>query len=337
MVLVVISLFLVSCQQTNVTDSDSTKQKESNSIIEKVTDTFSSDAIKLKKEFFKLNDENLTFFTDATILKEGSDIKIDFVVTPNVTSKMLLDVLALGISTKTYEITPNFENIKITYLNEKKQQLGLITIPKKAIKDITDYTNQNNNDAENPYTDAFWKVSQRMYDQSVPELIPESITKEIFGDIPNSNTNNIASALSKKVTHLKIECYGPNNWDSDADDDGINYYISPLSEDGTIVPIEGTYETKAYDKVPKDDWGYQFEKGQQLYTQKGSLEGQGRLSDFDEWYGYKIKLNWDDVSSYMASSSDFGIMYVTFTDKQGASYEAKTGEDSYGGCQLRAS
>ena len=71
MVLVVISLFLVSCQQTNVTDSDSTKQKESNSIIEKVTDTFSSDAIKLKKEFFKLNDENLTFFTDATILKEG--------------------------------------------------------------------------------------------------------------------------------------------------------------------------------------------------------------------------------------------------------------------------
>ncbi|HGJ64171.1 TPA: hypothetical protein ENS27_02140 [bacterium] len=345
-------LFTVGCnQQTNpaIGDSEvnektnekttSAQSEKSDGVIEKITDTFSSDVSKLKKEFSSLNDENQTFFTDISISKEGSDIKMDFTITPNATSKMILNIFTLGISVKTYEVTQNFENLKITYLNNKRQQLGFMTIPKKAIKDVADYAKQNNDEnyMENPYIEAFWKISQRMYDESVPELIPTSMAEDMFGDIVGSDADEIAEALSKKVTHLEIECSGSDNWDADADDDGITYYLKPLSSDETIVPIEGTFETKVYEKVQTDDWGYEFEKGKLLYTRTGNLEGQERLNYFDTWNGYKIALSWDDVQSYMASSSDYGLIYTTFTDKQGNKFEAKTGENSFSGCQLRES
>lgn len=338
-------LFIVGCsQQMNPAKDGSIAQKENNekksdNIIDKVTDTFSLDVSKLKKEFSNLNDENQTFFTDVSISKEGSDIKMDFTITPNSTSKMVLNIFTLGISIKTYEITQNFENLKITYLNNKKQQLGVMTIPKKAIKDMADYAKQNNDDnyMENPYLEAFWKISQRMYDESVPELIPSSVAEGMFGNIAGAKADDIAAALAKPVTHLEVDCGYSDNWDADADDDGITYNIKPLSADNTPVPIEGTFETKAYERVQVDDYGFEHEKGKLIYTRTDTLEDEDRLKYFDTWSGYSIALNWDDVESFMASSDDNAILYVKFTDKEGNVFEAKDGDGSYSSCQIRES
>lgn len=324
---------------TNLADDGAKETKEeSKGLLEKVTDSFSSDVTKLKKEFEAMNDENQTFFTDIDISKDGKDIKMDFAVTPNATSKMILNIFTLGISIKTYEVTQDFENLKINYLDSKKKVLGTMTIPQKAIKDMADYAeeNQDDNYMENPYVEPFWSISQRMYDESVPELMPTSMAEGMFGGFGN-DVDDIAEALAKDVTHLEIDCGYTDNWDADADDDGITYDIQPLSSDNTVVPLEGTFETKVYEKVPTDEWGFEFDKGKLLYSMTGDLKGQDRLQYFDSWSGYSVQLSWDDVDSYMASSSDYGIMYVTFTDLDGNSFEAKTGEGSYGGCQLRES
>jgi hypothetical protein len=315
-----------------------TIKEESKGLLDKVTDSFSSDVSKLEKEFNKLNDEKQTFFTDIQISKDGKNFKIDLIVSPNATSKMILNILTLGISVKTYEVTQDFENIKINFLDSKKKILGAMTIPQKAIKDMADYANKNDDDnyMENPYVEPFWKISQIMYDESVPEFMPKSMAEDVFGGFGN-DADDIAKAMDKTVTHLEIDCGISDNWDADADDDGITYKIKPLASDDSPVPLEGSYETKVYEKVKADEWGFKFKKGKLLYSKKGELKGQDRLQDFDTWSGYSVQLSWDDVESYMASSSNYGIMYVTFTDLDGNDFKAKTGEGSYGGCQLRES
>ena len=332
----------VASQTTSLTQEELQQkaEKEDKNILDKVVDTFASDTAKLEKDFMEMNDENQTFFTDVEISKSGKDIEMEFTITDNATSKLILNLFTLAISIKTYDVTQDFENLKITFVNSKNKQLGIMTIPNKAIKDLADYAKENddNNYLENPYADAFWKISSMMYDESVPELIPTSIAEGMFeGMNLGSDADDIAEALAKEVTHMEIDCGYPDNWDADADDDGITYDLQLLASDNTVVPIEGTFETKVYEKVPKDEWGFEFEKGKLIYTRTDTLEGNERLKYFDTWSGYHIALNWDDVESFMASSSDNGIMYVTFTDKEGNSFEAKTGEGSYDGCQVRVS
>jgi hypothetical protein len=326
--------------EQNIEVKDNTPPiEEKDTILEKVQDTFSSTTQKIENKFKRLNDGDETFFTDVDISKSGKDIVLKFTITPNVTSKMFLNLLTLSASVFTYEETQDFDNLKFTYLDSKNKQLGVMTIPKKAIQDVSEFSTSNpDKDFEdNPYVEAFWSISSIMYDESVPELFPTSLTDDMFGDFANDDTDDIAEALSKKVTHLEIECGYSDNWDADADDDGITWYLKPLSADETIVPIEGSFEVKGYEKVQADDWGFEYEQGKQVYTRTDELKGEERLQYFSLWDGYKISLDWENVDSYMASSSDQGILFVTYTDMEGNNFEAKTGEGSYDGCQLRES
>ncbi len=327
-------------EETGV-DSNNPSDVEINSknegLIEKITDSFSSDATKIKKEILSLNDEeNQTFLTNIDISKKENTLQMEVSVIDDSISKFALNLYAIMFSIKSYEITQNFEELKIIYLNDKKKQLGIITIPKKAIKDLADYAKENNDKdyLNSPYIEPFWEISTVMYDESVPELIPLSLSKDIFGSFGSkSDTDEISEALGKTVTHLSIQCYYSYNWDADAEDDGINYFVKPLSEDNTVVPIEGTFETTVYEQILVGDiWSADYEEGKLLYKETGLLEGNERLKKFDEWKGYEVKLEWDSVESYMASSSDYGSMHVTFTDKDGNSFSAK-----YDACKLRES
>lgn len=350
----VFMLILAGCSNEDFTGTDKTQKdldstskaenreivtdSKSSGILDKVTSTFASDTEKLRKELVKLNSENLTFFTNVEVLKKSNTIEMSFTITDNATSKLILNMFTLGISIISYNVTTDFDDLKITYLSQKKKQVGIITVPKKAIKDIVDYSKQNNEVdlLENPYAEAFWKISNVLYDQSVPELIPNSVAEDMFGEYAaGTSAQDIAKALTKKVTHLEITCGGSQNWDADAEKDGITYFVKPLSADNTVVPIEVTFQTEAYEKVPKDDFGYQYKKGKLVYTRKDTLKGNERLQYFDSYYGYNIALKWEEVEPYLASSSDSGILYVTFTDKEGNSFSAITGEDSFGSCQLR--
>jgi len=141
-------------------------------------------------------------------------------------------------------------------------------------------------------------------------------------------------SLSKEITHLVVSCLSPENWDADADDDGITLGIAPLSADNTIVAAEGSIATKAY-VLERDEDSWEYFKGELVYTRNvGDLEGEERFKYFSNWDGYRIALNWDDTEPYPADKSNYGIVYATFTTKDGKSFEAKTGDD-WEDCQIR--
>jgi len=331
---IIISIILAGCSSTQPPTSKTQPQQNEPGIIGKVAGTFETDNSKLKREFTALNDENMTFFTEVDVQEDGQDIIMKFVVTPNATSRWILNLFTLAVSIKTYNVTQDFDDLKIDYLDSNEKVIGTMTIPNKAIKDIADYNDDHEVDMmENPYVEPFWKVTQRMYDESVPEMFPTSIGED-FGII-DTGDEEIAEALEKNVTHLEIECNYPENWDADADDDGITYSLRPLADDNSIVPIEGTVEAQAYERIQIDELGMEFEKGKLLYTGTNTLEGKERLKYFTTWDGYSIRLDWDNVQPYPASSDDYGILYVTFTDNEGKSFEARTGEDFIYECQLR--
>ena len=136
---------------------------------------------------------------------------------------------------------------------------------------------------------------------------------------------------------MNINCGYGENWDADADTDGITFNLELLSADNTAVPLEGTFEVKGYERVPVGEYGWDTEQGKLVYTRTDTLEGEERFDYFDSYSGYSIALDWGDVEYYGASSEDEGILFVTFTDKDGNVFSAKTGDESYSDCQLRES
>ncbi len=172
-----------------------------------------------------------------------------------------------------------------------------------------------------------------MFTEDVPEFIP--ISKQgIFGETSQKESKNPEPKSTKAVTHLEIDCFASDNWDADAEDDGITYSIKPLSTDKTIIPIEGTYLTEVYERVQTDSLGFTFEKGNLVYSSKGSFIGTERLDHFNDWIGYKVQLPWDEVLLSHLDEEAYGIMYVTFTDLDGNSFQGKTGDDYLDGCRL---
>jgi len=143
-------------------------------------------------------------------------------------------------------------------------------------------------------------------------------------------------SLSNEVTHLSVNCLGSQNWDADAEDDGIVIGVAPLSIDNTIVAVEGFVVLKAY-VLEKDEgtWGYY--EGDLVNTRTTSpLEGEERFKYFDSFSGYRINFYWDNTEPYPADKEDYGVIYATFTTKDGKTFEAKYGDD-WKLCQIRES
>ncbi|MDD3976384.1 MAG: hypothetical protein PHN22_04445 [Candidatus ainarchaeum sp.] len=319
---------------TSDTTPESDKTTENNNLIKNIITT---DTSKIKSALIDWNnsiDSNSEgIFSDVTISEKDKIFSINYTVTDDYKSVLMLNLIGIIVGLKTYEINSDFEKINIIYLDNKNKKLGETNIPNKAIKDIYDY-NQINPDTDltdNPYIDAYNKLSTSLYDPSLPQLFPESMAQDQFGSSAD-DASEIDIALTKKVTHLEIDCWGSKNWDSDAEDDGIIYYIKPISDDGTIVPIEGTFVTDAYSIEMTDYWDYI--KKDKVYSKTDSLEGSDRFDYFDLYDGYQIGLDWSEVTPFMASYEDNGYLYVTFTDKQNNSYSAKI-EDTYSNCILR--
>jgi len=315
-----------------IVNSNTTKQN--NNLIKKIITT---DTQKIKSTLIDWNDSidsnNGGVFSNVTISKKNNLFLINYTVTDYYKSVAMLNLLGLMVGLKTYKINSDFNKINIIYLDNKNKKLGELNIPNKVIKDIYDY-NKNNPDtnlSDNPYINAYYKLSTFLYDSSLPKLFSKSMAEDQFGSSAN-DASEIDTALTKKVTHLEIDCAGPENWDSDAEDDGIIYYIKPISDDGTIVPIEGAVVTYAYSIKMTSDWDYI--KKDKVYSKTFSLEGSDRFNYFDLYDGYKVGLDWSEVTPFMASYEDNGYLYVTFTDKQNNSYSAKI-ENNYSYCILR--
>ena len=163
--------------------------------------------------------------------------------------------------------------------------------------------------------------------------------KSLFGMVIGKTMEEVEKeaakkSLSKKITHLAVSCLSPQNWDADADDDGITLGIAPLSADNTVVAAEGSIETKSY-VLERNEETWEYYKGDLVNTRSlPDIVGEERLGYFSNWDGYIIKLIWDDTKSYPADKRDYGIVYASFTTKDGKTFEAKTGDD-YESCRIR--
>lgn len=139
---------------------------------------------------------------------------------------------------------------------------------------------------------------------------------------------------SADLQYLEVSCSFPDNWDSDADDDGITLDVSPISKDGSIIPIEGSLTINAY-VLEQDEDTWKYYKGDLVNTRYvPDVKGKERLEYFSDYSGYRIMLKWDDTKPYSSTKEDYGIVYVKFVTKDGKSFEAKTGDD-YPSCQIR--
>ena len=163
--------------------------------------------------------------------------------------------------------------------------------------------------------------------------------KSLFGMVIGKTMEEVdeeaaKKSLLKEITHLAASCLSPQNWDADADDDGITLGIAPLSADNTVVAAEGSIETKSY-VLERNEETWEYYKGDLVNTRSiPDVVGEERLGYFSNWDGYIIKLIWDDTKSYPADKSDYGIVYASFTTKDGKTFEAKT-RDDYESCRIR--
>ena len=182
-------------------------------------------------------------------------------------------------------------------------------------------------------------------EDNIPERKPLNKTPEIVsggedmfkGMGPTDNMTGSSSTQSDEdygpVTHLDISCGFRDNWDADAEDDGIEIMIAPSDNKDNIVPLEGTVEVKAYEKIPVS--GMEYVEGDMVSNQTFDLTGEERMEHFSEWKGYTLRFSWEKVREFPSESSDSGILFATFTDTEGDTFEAKTGEGMIGQCPLR--
>ena len=149
----------------------------------------SLDTNNLKNELLSMGNEHGAFFNSVNISERDNTLNLDFVVTDYVISKSFLNVITLDVSTKTYEIIQNFDYLNITYTDIQNKQVGMIAIPNPVLKNLVDSAKQNNITLylDNPYRDTFLKLSNIMYDESVPNLIPRSMAKDILNDMNLDN------------------------------------------------------------------------------------------------------------------------------------------------------
>lgn len=323
---------------TNTDNADATNKSNTTPATSGIQSIIQTDASKIKQKIEDWNsDTNVTsgLFTSIDVTKKDNSYLINYKITDDIKSVFFLNMVGIGTGLKVYDTDSGFEKINIIYLNNKNEKLGEVTIPNKAIKDVYDYNkaNPDTNLIDNPYLTPYGQLVTSLYDPSIPQLIPTSMAESEFGSEAD-NADEIDEALTKQVTHLEIDCWGAKNWDADAEDDGITYYIRPTADDGTIVPLEGTYTTEAYSIKRTDSWDYI--KDEKVYTKIGTLEGSSRFGYFDIYDGYNIGLDWSEVTPYLSSDEDNGYLYVTFTDKQNKTYSAKI-ENSYSSCDLRES
>jgi len=71
---------------------------------------------------------------------------------------------------------------------------------------LANYRNENENEdlLKNPYLEAFWKLSNIMYDQSVPELFPTAVANEMFGNNAEEIAKSDANYKDSQKQYARI-------------------------------------------------------------------------------------------------------------------------------------
>jgi len=139
---------------------------------------------------------------------------------------------------------------------------------------------------------------------------------------------------SGEVTELELECY-----DFDFSHEyyalGYEYDLTFSDNNYNVVALEGTVDLTVK-SLTYDETEDEYLEGEVVYITSYDLIGEDRLQYFDEDYGYEMALLWADIPEFDSAESQYGILYVDFTDLEGNVFSVMCGEDaSWNGCQIR--
>ncbi len=173
--LILILLILAIVTLVGCTQRVSEGVKNSDETNTDVGASSSTEFARLEKEFDIINDNTPTF-TKVHISKEGQNLKTNFEIKMDKNSEASVKSFTLEVSIKTYELTQDFENLIITYLDSENNVLGSMTVSKQEIKDIVDYAKENKDYTyeNNPAVDIFWNRYQILSDEFKSWEIPDA-------------------------------------------------------------------------------------------------------------------------------------------------------------------
>ena len=144
---------------------------------------------------------------------------------------------------------------------------------------------------------------------------------------PSVQTENFKeqSKESKQIDLLSAVVSGSvatmtDNWDADADDDGIIVHPKLNDESDEVVMFEGVeLPVKIEIYTAEYDSEYNRVKGKLVYSGTGTIDS---WKDGNIFFNGGIKVSFDDIGT-TPSDDGYGIIYTTTTLPDGRAIEAK--------------
>jgi len=148
--------------------------------------------------------------------------------------------------------------------------------------------------------------------------------------VPHINQEWYVAQTAKRVTGLEAVKGKTKDWDRDGANDGFVFYLKPLAEDETVVPVDAKVEVEIYNVVPGNVSGVLYWKNELLYSAETEIEAEkfivyeilGEVLESQE-----IRVAWGDIEQYSESLDDNGFLYATIEMEDGSSFSANLGEN----------
>ena len=152
---------------------------------------------------------------------------------------------------------------------------------------------------------------------------PKDTTETPSGEIEKTTAQKLKE--SEQIDLLSAVVSGSvatmtDNWDADADDDGIIVHPKLNDESGEVVMFEGVeLPVKIEIYTAEYDSKYKRVKGRLVYSGTGTIDS---WKDGNIFFNGGIKVSFDDIDT-TPSDDDYGIIYTTTTLPDGRTIEAK--------------
>jgi hypothetical protein len=133
------------------------------------------------------------------------------------------------------------------------------------------------------------------------------------------------STWQGQVTHAWVVAWG-ENWDADAEDDGIRVWIELLDKNEEMVEYSDTDMPIKIELYATESTTYPLEPSRLLYSGSGTATGWLHDAFITGAIGVK-DISWEEISPTLPSEQhDYGILYITVTLPSGKEFSARYDE-----------
>jgi hypothetical protein len=140
---------------------------------------------------------------------------------------------------------------------------------------------------------------------------------------PNDNT--LSMDWQNQVTHAWVVAHG-ENWNADAEDDGIRVWIELLDKNENMVEYSDTDMPVKIELYATESTTYPLKTSRLLYSESGIATGWLHDAFVTSAIGVK-DIAWEEISPTLPSEQhDYGIICITVTLPSGKEFSARYDE-----------